>query len=101
MKTVFISMRNHVSMADTLLAKIYEAKSYIDKAVSVLGYVTDHQRDEYFMEALLAVEDTATDLSYEAWSIKMSIWEAQGRIPSFPEPSIPSFTGTRKIPVVR
>ena len=88
-------------MSDDLLTKIREAKGYIDKAVSVLGYVTDHKKDKYFMEALLAVEDTATDLSYEAWHIKMDIWEAQGKIPSFPEPSVPSFTGTRKIPVVR
>lgn len=96
-----ISMKSLVNMSDDLLTKIREAKGYIDKAVSVLGYVTDHQRDEYFMEALLAVEDTATDLSYEAWSIKMNIWAAQGKISSFPEPSVQSFTGTRKIPEVR
>ena len=86
---------------DDLLTNIREAKAYIDKAVSVLGYVTDHERDEYFMQALKAVEDTATDLSYEAWRIKMEIWVAQGRIPHFPENTVPSYTGTRKIPVVK
>ena len=94
-------MKNHVNMTDDLLTKIREAKAYIDKAVSVLGYVTDHKRDEYFMEALQAVDATATDLAYEAWQIKMDIWVAQGRLRNFPEPSVPSFTGTRKIPVVK
>lgn len=88
---------------DDLLTKIREAKAYIDKAVSVLGYVTDHKRDEYFMEALQAVEDTATDLSYEAWLIRQQIKAAQGRYSFVQDPHemIPSFTGTRKIPEVR
>ncbi len=67
-------------MPDDLLARVREAKGYVDKSLSVLGYIIDHKKDEDLIKGLEAAEQAADDLSREAWVIRMNLLVAMRKI---------------------
>ncbi len=67
-------------MSDDLLTRARIAKGYVDKSLSVLGYIVDHKKDDYLMQGLKAVEQAADDLSREAWIIRMNLLVAIGKM---------------------
>lgn len=69
-------------MPDDLLTNIRIAKGIVDKSLSVLGYIVDHQKDDYLMKGLDAAEQAAEDLSREVEVIRMNLLIATGQIDS-------------------
>lgn len=67
-------------MSDDLLTRVREAKGYVDKSLSVLGYIIDHQKDDYLLKGLEAARQAADDLEHEIWIIKMNLLVAMGKI---------------------
>ncbi|KKN69288.1 hypothetical protein LCGC14_0442830 [marine sediment metagenome] len=67
-------------MSDDLLTRVREAKGYVDKSLSVLGYIIDHKKDDYLMKGLEAAEQAADDLSREVEVIRMNLLVAIGEI---------------------
>ena len=67
-------------MSDDLLTRVREAKSYVDKSLSVLGYIIDHKKDDYLIQGLEAARQTAEDLEREIWIIKQNLLVAMGKI---------------------
>lgn len=82
-------------MADDVLTRIREAKQYVDQAFA--SCISNFEKGKNELECLEALEDTATDLSTEAWEVKMSIWVAMKKITAWPD-DVPNFLGTRQIP---
>ncbi len=85
----------YIVSEEDILAKVHEAKQYVDQAYA--SCVANFEKGENELECLRALEGTATDLSMEAWVLLMELWVAIGKIPEWPMHG-PSFLGTRKIP---
>lgn len=84
---------------EDIITRIRKAKVYADAAMTVCERIFNEGHEELMLEGLQAVHDTATDLAYESWSLRMDFLEAMGRIKTRGE-TIGSFLGTRKIPEI-
>ena len=84
-------------MTEDVLTNIHKAKQYVDQAFD--SCIANFEKGGTELECLEAVEGTATDLSMEAWILKIELWVAMKKISEWPMYG-PSLLGTRKIPQI-
>jgi len=92
-----------VSKDEDILARVKKAKEYVDQAVEVCEQIFVKNKDELILAALKAVENTATDLKFEAWDIYNDIKCAmRGLEPAWDivEEGRRTYLGTRQIPTI-